>query len=219
MIVHDVRQGDYMASIAMQYGFSDWRQIYDHADNAALKKRRPNPNVLLPGDQVCIPDKPVKQVDAAPGAMHKFEVQPMKPIRLQIALKDEKGKALAGLPYTLTVNHVATPGKTSGEGVADEEIPVGTRTATLVLDGRGIRWDIDIGHLDPIHEDDDTPIVSGIQARLNNLGFSCGAVDGVLGSRTEQALRQFQRDVMGRETPDGQPDKETRDKLLERHGA
>ncbi len=44
-----VKQGDYFAKIAKKYGFSDWRTIYNHADNAELKQKRPDPNILHPG--------------------------------------------------------------------------------------------------------------------------------------------------------------------------
>jgi len=35
------------------------------------------------------------------------------------------------------------------------------------------------------------------QSLLENLGYNCGGVDGILGSNTEQALRAFQRDRKG----------------------
>ena len=45
-------------------------------------------------------------------------------------------------------------------------------------------------------------VVSEIQTRLKNWGYYSGAVDGVYGSKTEEAVRFFQR--RNGLTPDGQ---------------
>ena len=37
--------------------------------------------------------------------------------------------------------------------------------------------------------------VAGLQHRLTDMGFDCGRADGVFGARTENALREFQRNV------------------------
>lgn len=220
MTVHEVTQGEYLASIARQYGFSDWHQIYDHAENADFRKRRPNPNLLRPGDRVHIPEKQAGQVAAATGSLHQFEVKEPDPIELRIVLRDDKGNALADMPYTLEAKDVKKTGRTDADGLVKEQVPVGAPAARLSLDGRGLSWEIDIGHLDPVDEPgEDQPVISGVQARLNNLGFSCGDVDGILGPRTEQALKNFQRIVLGREEPDGIPDQATRDALVHRHAS
>jgi N-acetylmuramoyl-L-alanine amidase len=67
-----------------------------------------------------------------------------------------------------------------------------------------------LGDLDPVQE------VSGVQGRLNNLGFPCGPVDGVLGSMTQAALRAFQAHV-GID-PSGEVDTQTRERLVAEHG-
>ena len=53
----------------------------------------------------------------------------------------------------------------------------------------------------------------GAQGRLRNLGYSVGAIDGVLGRRTDEALRAFQLDH-GLEVT-GELDDATRAKLAE----
>jgi peptidoglycan hydrolase-like protein with peptidoglycan-binding domain len=60
--------------------------------------------------------------------------------------------------------------------------------------------------------------VSGVQARLQNLGFDPGKVDGVLGPRTRAAIRTFQRS-MGIEEPDGKITDALFDQLEKEHGA
>ena len=49
-----VQQGDYLSRIALRFGFADWRAIYDHADNASFRKKRPNPNLIKPGDVISL---------------------------------------------------------------------------------------------------------------------------------------------------------------------
>jgi nucleoid-associated protein YgaU len=58
-IDHTVVQGEYLSKIARSYGFSDYRTIWEHPKNAALKQARQNPNVLFPGDRLFIPDIPI----------------------------------------------------------------------------------------------------------------------------------------------------------------
>ena len=52
-----VSPGDCFASIAKANGFFNYRTLYDHADNAALKAKRINPNQLVEDDVVRVPDK------------------------------------------------------------------------------------------------------------------------------------------------------------------
>lgn len=75
---------------------------------------------------------------------------------------------------------------------------------------------LDIGRLDPIQEKaPDEKCVSGIQQRLNNLGFDSGQVDGFFGSNTESAIKRFQRRFKLKIT--GQPDAETQKALYDYH--
>ena len=59
-INHTVRAGDCISSIAFERGFFP-DTIWNHGDNSDLKTRREDPNVLLPGDVVVVPDKVKKQ--------------------------------------------------------------------------------------------------------------------------------------------------------------
>jgi len=217
---HTVEQGEYLASIAKDYGFSDWHTIYDHPQNADLKKNRPNPNILLPGDEIFIPDKQLKQESCPTEKKHCFKVNVPK-AWLRIILKDAEGKPIKNQTYTLKVGWLTSTGTTDGTGLLQQKIPIGLETGKLSLDKLGLTWPLKIGHLDPIHdEDDDKAIISGLQARLSNLGYDCGNVDGLLGPRTREAIRIFQREAMRREPAKitGEPDKETLDALKQQYG-
>ena len=58
--LHVVEQGECLSSLTQLYGFSDYRQIYYHPNNSELRRKRPNPNVLYPGDEVFIAAKELK---------------------------------------------------------------------------------------------------------------------------------------------------------------
>jgi hypothetical protein len=57
MTIHTVRSGENLTTIARKYGYSDWKAIYDHPKNMDFKRKRPNPNIIFPGDVIFIPDK------------------------------------------------------------------------------------------------------------------------------------------------------------------
>ena len=56
MQIHEVVYGDTLTGIAKQYGFEDWRTIYNHSCNTAFRTKRPDPNKIYPGDKVVIPN-------------------------------------------------------------------------------------------------------------------------------------------------------------------
>jgi hypothetical protein len=66
-----VAEGDCIESIAFARGIP-WTRIWDHPENAALKEARRDPNILLPGDRLFVPDPELKNVAAATDKRHKF---------------------------------------------------------------------------------------------------------------------------------------------------
>src|SRR5688572_3157893 len=100
---HVVQQGECLSTIAKRYGFPDYRTVYEHPDNAELRRKRPNPNLLFPGDVVAIPEPKVRTAAVATGQVHRFQVTlPKKELHLQ--LKDHEGKPIANEPYVLEVD-------------------------------------------------------------------------------------------------------------------
>lgn len=215
---YEVVQGDCLSSIAQRNGLRSWKLIWDDPNNKDFKAARKDPNVLYPGDQLFIPDaKPsTKKENASTDKVNKFKVKLPKTF-LRIQVKDLSDKPLSGKSYTLTVGDDELKGKTDGDGIVEQKINPTMTTAQLVVwlkepdKGPRLLWDVAIGHLDPV----DT--IEGIQARLNNLGFFCGDIDGEFGPVTATALKGFQK-ANGLD-PAGDPtDDATQKKLLAAHG-
>lgn len=94
---HTVKQGECLMGIALLHGFRDWRRIYEHPENAALRRMRPQPHILHPGDVLFIPERGVKQLGASTGKTHVFKVkQPVRELRLTV--KDASGTPLRTSP-------------------------------------------------------------------------------------------------------------------------
>ena len=212
---HVVAQGEFLASIALKHGLRNWRVIWDHPDNTALKQRRKNPNVLFPGDELVIPDRTEGTAAAATGRLTTFETG-TNDVLLNLTFENAGARALASRPGKLTVGGRSV----NGDLVKKGPIPLSTDPAgTLplvfknVLDGKlaasegsfafdplppppsgGVppervppAFRFLVGDLDPV----DTP--SGQRARLNNLGYFAGFSD-----RDEDqlawAIEEFQAD-------------------------
>jgi N-acetylmuramoyl-L-alanine amidase len=184
-IQHTVEQGDGLSRIANQYGFF-WQTLWSHPDNAALRKLRANPEFLLPGDVVHIPDKRLEPRTGNTDLRHRYKLNGV-PARFSVRLLDDEDRPRADLPYALEVESYRTlSGRTDGGGWVRCYLPPDARRGRLVLRGGNEAYDIDFGYIDPL----DT--VSGAQAVLTNLGYYRGRADGELDSATTIAIREFQ---------------------------
>lgn len=212
---HVVRQGEDIHSIAWRYGI-DANELWEHDGNAALREQRRG-GVLLPGDLVTVPsplERPSFRV--SPGASHRFKAAvPGYNVHLRL---DDDGTPRANVRYTADADGVTHEGSTDGEGNVSIPVRPATRFVILTLhleDDRGEPYEevmrLQLGGLDP------SDGVTGMQARLRNLGHSPGAIDGEIGPRTRRAIQDFQREE-GME-PTGELDDATRSRLDERHDA
>lgn len=210
---HVVRPGECMARIAAQYGFAGYRTLYDHSSNAALKRRRPNPNILAPGDEVVIPPRATKTESVRAGSANHFKVvRPKKVLRL--VLQDHRLSPLAGEPYTLHIEGApaVTGHKTDGGGKLEEPVPLAARRAKLEVCGRVLT--LDLGGLQPAADTPDEGL-AGIQGRLTNLGYYHDLIDGKPNDAFKVALAVFQLDFDLE--PTGELDAATRRKIEEAH--
>jgi len=78
--VYTVESGDNFTLIARRFGFRNYQAIYDHELNSEFKKRRPDPNLIYPGDEIVIPHKVMKTIPAKEGGIQVFRVVKEKEI-------------------------------------------------------------------------------------------------------------------------------------------
>src|SRR5712692_9855831 len=84
---HIVAQGECLSSLAYQYKLATWQEIYDDPNNADLRAKRSNPNVLYPGDQVYIPDPKHREDDVPTDRRHIFVVS-FPPVYINIRVEN-----------------------------------------------------------------------------------------------------------------------------------
>ena len=226
---YEVQPGECVSSIAYEKGFF-WQTLWNHGENAALKQKRQNPNVLLEGDNLYIPDLRPKQIPCATGAQYKFILLGV-PEKLRMTLKDANHKPRPNLPYTLVIDGKPHKGVTDGSGGLVESLPPDAKIAKLIIDappppsgssaGSGKSTspppkprreiiNINLGFLDPVSE------LSGIKGRLMNFKLYRGPLDSNLDDNTRQALRTFQKRHGLPVT--GEPDDATKALLQKLHG-
>jgi hypothetical protein len=211
---HTVRQGECLSSLAAQHGLPDWRAVYNHPENASFQQKRPNPNVIAPGDRVYIPDRDSLFKNGTTDRRNPFVLARDK-TSLLIVAADEDGNPYQEYDYKLTVGEDVYEGKTDSEGMLRHVIDAQAADGELTVwwpgtPPRHCTWHLKLGHLDPVSQ------ISGIQARLNNLGLNAGPVDGILGPLTRTAVAEFQKKTQL--TADGDPGPITQSKLEEIYG-
>jgi len=240
---HVVKEGEHLSGIAAQHGFGDFHTLLDHPQNAELKARR-DPHVLFPGDQVFIPDRAEKVEPGATTSTHTFAVT-LSLLFLRLRLRDLDNKPIANASYELRVESPDAPDAQTTDG---DGIIVPSPLGRLVKNGElkvthtlppadakeppreeTLKFDLKIGALNP------ETMLSGQQARLNNLGYFAGfTVDDH--DQLSWALEEFQCDHMGQKpvplakkpviTPEskdpnentGVQDKATQEALRKAHG-
>jgi hypothetical protein len=204
---HQIAPGDGISSLASQHGFAP-ETLWEHPANADLKRKRADPNVLLPGDVLVVPDKTPRTEPCATDRRHVFRRIGV-PARFEMQLLTPDGP-VSGVAYELRVEDKALRGQTDSSGLLRQFVPNQARRARLSYehDGRHYELDIGFGLLDPI----DT--LRGVQQRLRNLGYSCD-VPGVDGPRTRLAVQLFQ--LAAQLEPSGERDVPTLTALTRLH--
>ena len=205
---HEVKQGECISSIAYKYGFFP-DTIWNYSENSQLRQDRDCPNVLNPGDIVFIPEKEKKEDSCASEAKHRLRRKEV-PEKLGIVVKQD-GEPVADEPYSVEIDGEVQTGRTDKDGRIECAIPPNAASATLTIgEGAGARCrTFELGGMNPVDK------VSGVKARLSNLGYDCGPPGEAMDERTKEALKAFQQKV-GLD-PSGDLDQSTRDALVREH--
>ncbi len=205
-----VQQGECLLSIALEHGFLP-ETLWDLPENREVKDKRKDPSVLLPGDRLHIPDPRVKQESSSDGQKHRFRRKGF-PAKLRIRVL-QNGEPRKDTPYILDIDGVLSDGTTDGDGGVEVTVPPQAKRGRLTVgkdEGDRQVFELRLSGLDPIDA------LSGVQQRLDNLGFAC-PVTGALDERTKAALADFQRAFDLEAT--GEADDKTRDRLVKEHGS
>jgi hypothetical protein len=198
MAWHVTKQGEYLSSIADQYGFSDYEEIWNHPANADLKSKRQNPNVLLPGDRLFIPEIDIAEYDRPVDLCHKFKLSATI-LRLRVQLQRAFAPPIASNPCPMKIDdRLFADTATDANGLVEHTIKPSTEQGSLTIKNfvQGIRKEkcadkivhLKIGCLDPIDS------ISGQQGRLINLGYYRGSLDANNPLEMRSAVEEFQCD-------------------------
>jgi len=211
---YEVRTGECLNVIADRFGFL-WQTLWNHPKNERLKTERKDPNILLPGDRVFIPEKRPRDESAATARRQRFRRKGV-PSRMKIRLQRcGSAEPYANRRYILNVDGILSEGTVDGDGNVSLPIPPGTRKALLTV-GEGEareRFDLEFGAIDPPDS------IRGAQQRLRNLGYLSGEPKEKWDPGSESALVRFQAQhvVTGDEEPSGVFDEKTKERLKAVH--
>lgn len=193
MELHIVKQGECLSSIAAAYGFADWHTIYDDPANANFRRKRPDPNLIYPGDELNVPDLDPGNKNCSTEKRHVF-VLSNKPTYFNVRIQTSAKQALAQAAYQLKLDTTTLEGSSDDDGWIKVEIPPLSELGTLTLwpepadKDHQFQWNVKLGHLDPLET------TTGVKARLSNLGYDCGEVNDQQDEFYDSAVRQFQQD-------------------------
>lgn len=182
-INYEIKQGDCISSIAFEHGFFV-DTIWNHPTNAKLKDKRKDPNVLMPGDVVFVPDKRLKEVSEPTNQVHKFRCKntPEK-LRLQLFVENEPR---ANEEYELEIDSLKFSGTTDSQGRIRQSIPPNAKQGKLILKNGEEVYQLRLGNLNPHDE------ITGAQGRLRHLGFYFGSINGEMSPELAHAVQEFQ---------------------------
>lgn len=177
---------------------------------------------VAPGDVAGVEPEPEGQgeveLDGQPSACLTLKTNRRYEVRLQQVFElafQRFGEPLAGASYRLLIDDAdERSGTLDDEGALREALPADASEAEVWIDEGSEEEQHYLLSLGGLASPEDT---SGLQQRLNNLGYLCGEEDGQAGAVTRQRLESFQRAAGLEES--GQLDDATKAKLLELHGS
>lgn len=240
-IDYEIGPGDCINSVAMRHGFFP-DTLWNHGSNAELKEKRKDPNVLMLGDKLFIPDIKIKELDKATEKKHRFRRKGV-PAKLHLRFlkpKDKPPKAeepaggsddessysepelapeapemepIASAPYRMDIDGKVTEGSTDGDGVVKVSIPPDAAKAIFTFHpGTPEERIIPM----TLGEMDPADTIIGARKRLSNLGYLCTTDEDTMTPELKEVVGRFQQDNDLK--VDGELNEATKKKLKEKHG-
>jgi N-acetylmuramoyl-L-alanine amidase len=178
--------------------------IWNHPPNAALKEVRKNPEILMPGDEVAVPDKEQKEAPGTTDRRHRFRVFGV-PSKFEVRmLCDDEPRT--GLDYEFVIDgRRKVSGRTDDDGWVRVPLMPDAQRGKLILENGAEVYNLQLGFVDPLDS------ITGVQSRLRNLGFFDGESDGKESDALSDAIAAFQRHCRLEES--GHMDEATRSAL------
>lgn len=185
------KQGDHLARIAHDFGFSDYQTIWNHPNNSVLKQQRQNP-VLYPRDSVYIPDRETRTESRPTDQKHNF-LRQGSPLKLRLILVDQYENPIANALCMLDLRDGSGNLTTDGNGKIERDIQPSVTNGTLLMQDSQTPFNnipllFQVGDLDQVDQ------VSAKIARLNNLGYFAGDVNQPDQTAFESSVEEFQCD-------------------------
>jgi len=190
---HIVTEGEHFAAIAAQHGFPSAKIAMDLPENKELREKRKNLHVLAEGDEVFIPEKELRQEEAAVNQKHVFAAQ-FDELILRFRVLDLSERTVTrSAEVTVDSAGKKTLLPKDDKGVFEAEIAPTDKQATVRFgDASPVdmerEYRLQIGGL----QDPSTP--EGKRHRLNNLGYLAGFSKKVDEKRMQWAIEEFKRD-------------------------
>jgi hypothetical protein len=161
-VPHVVQAGEFLDKIAHRLGFPP-ELLWSDPKNAELRRARPSPNLLSPGDVLWVPrDRPRGEEPLSIGAENRFERR-VPTIRVVVWLHRADGSPIAD--EACEVKELGIKVTSGADGRVELLLPIHVREAALWIPSLHVAQSILVGDLDP----PDTQ--AGIKQRLANLGY------------------------------------------------
>lgn len=201
-----VRQGDYIAKVAMLVGCGE-DEIWSHEKNLALREGGRKMAILHPGDVLFVPETAAAPETVATEASNAF-LATIPRTTITIACRKE-GAPFARQKYEVRMPDVMN-GTADAQGVVTFDVPVTVREVTVTFPELREAFCVRIGDVDPCTE------ASGARARLAQLGYLPLDEEAQDDESLADAIARFQ--LQEDLAPTGWCDGETTARLIERFG-
>ena len=203
---HEIQAGDCVSSIAYAHGLPV-SLVWEAPENAGLRELCESPDLLIPGEQLFVPERRLHREPCADGSLHRFRRKDVPKV-FRIQMTTPQGP-IADMPYECTVDGLQTSGTTDSAGWIEVPIAPDAERVTIEMADYG-SFDFELGDLDPV----DT--ISGVCQRLTNLGYYQGEPATRMTEALADALARFEK-ANGLEVS-GEVSDPTRDALVTQCG-